>query len=982
MLQDSEAKILLVGNHNLANENRKGITVIDLNDESILIEDDSNLELINEPSDLAYVIYTSGSTGKPKGTMIEHHSLINRLNWMQKKYPIGENDTILQKTPYTFDVSVWELIWWSLVGAKLCHLTPGAEKDPAAIVEAIEKYGITTMHFVPSMLSVFLEYIEEKEITDGATGTATDTLKSLRQVFASGEALNPKQVEKFNRLLNKKYGTTLTNLYGPTEAAIDVSYFDCSAGADLDTIPIGRPIDNIKLYILDKQNRLLPVGVPGELHIAGDGLARGYLNKPELTSEKFVPNPFALQEKYKLMYRTGDLARWMPDGNIEYMGRIDFQVKIRGNRVELGEIEAELLKHENIKETVVTARDDKNGDKYLCAYYVSDFELTVSELRAHLLKSLPEYMVPLYFISLDNMPLSSNGKADRKALPEPDGRINSGEEYEAPRNEAQQKLAEIWKEILELDDVSINGRFFNLGGDSIKAIRLISKINKTFGSNLQIRDLYLKQSIKELAVCVDIKSGEGIQSDLKKGLEMLEDLKDHVLEEKQFSKKLQEYAEDFYPLSPIQQGIVFFAKLYPDEPIYHDQFTYLVKFKQFDIVKFNTALTLLMEKHPILRTTFDLEQFNEPMQIVHKHFVSSVNYIDISQDLKEDQEEYIRSYLRADLKNKFKFDNEFLWRMGLFKISAEGYCIALSFQHAILDGWSVAALGNELVYVYAMICADEDYQPQKLKSTYKDYVAINLSRKVSNTAKEFWKEFLKDYNRLKLPFNISNKKITDENGIKILRRDLGSVLLKTLENAAKSHGYTVNEICLSAYLYLLSIITTDKVIVAGVVTHDRPAIEDSEKTLGCFLNTIPIRIKLDKEVKSRELLKQTQESLFSIKSNELFLSDISSAIGESNTSGNPIFDVLFNFTDFHVLDGMEDKGVIDEADDGLLLEPSEMTNTLFDLEVSKTLGKFNMQIKYSPSYFNDEDIKTAMELYVSILEKLAQEDIEFLKVKI
>lgn len=966
MLRDSGAKVLVAANADLGGLDLTGVDVVDLKDEGSFPEDGSNLEAANGPDDPAYVIYTSGSTGRPKGAVIRHYSLVNRLHWMQKKYPLGEDDAILQKTPYTFDVSVWELVWWSLAGARLCHLAPGAEKDPGAIADAVERYGITTLHFVPSMLGVFLQYVEES----GALGK----LKSLRRVFASGEALKPKLVAKFNGLLYESCGATLHNLYGPTEAAIDVSYFDCPTGENPPAVPIGKPIDNISLYVLDKRGGLLPVGVPGELYIAGDGLAKGYLNRPELTDEKFVKNPYALGSENKLMYRTGDVARWLPDGNLEYIGRADFQVKIRGNRVEPGEIEAELQKLPAVKEAVVASGEDGDGSKYLCAYYVSDTELTVAELRTHLLQNLPEYMVPQYFVRLERIPLTKNGKADRKALPEPDGKINSGDEWEAPKNKTERRLAEIWKEVLSLEDIGVNSRFFNLGGDSIKAISLISRVNGAFGSNLGIRDLYLSQSVRELAEAIGTNAGEDLKADLEKGLLMIEEEKQKLLADGEFSEELRESAEDFYPLSPIQQGIVFFAKLRPDEPIYHDQFTYLLKFRDFDIVRFNKALTLLMEKHPMLRTSFDLEHFGKPFQIVHKRFSSSVGCTDLSQEPKSVKETRIKDYLEADLKHKFDFEGELLWRMGVFKLSEEAYCVALSFQHAILDGWSVAALGNELVDVYSRLGRGESFGLQALKSSYRDYVAINLCRRASDTTREFWREFLRGYSRLKLPFNISSKRLGHEGGVRIMRRDLGPALLGLIEGAAKDEGCTVNELCLAAFLYLLKVVTTDGDIVAGVVTHDRPALEDGEKVLGCFLNTVPIRVKLEGKTGKRDLLEKTRRSLIDAKSNELFLSDIANAVGETNASGNPIFDVLFNFTDFHVLKGVEDTGVIDETDEGLRIEPSEMTNTLFDLEVSKTLDRFGMQIKYSPDYFEDADIETALGLYVRILGLLSEKD--------
>ncbi|MCX7922789.1 MAG: amino acid adenylation domain-containing protein [Clostridia bacterium] len=504
MLEDSGARVLLTQERYFSRleTSGSGIAVVNLEDSSLYTGDDSNLEPINDSRNLAYVIYTSGSTGKPKGAMIEHYSVINRINWMQKKYPIGGNDVILQKTPFTFDVSVWELFWWFFVGAKVCFLVPDGEKDPETIVRAIENNNVTTMHFVPSMLNAFLEYIDGK--------VDLHRLKSLRQVFASGEALSLQQAQRFNKLLYSQCGTTLNNLYGPTEATVDVSYFDCSAGEELERVPIGKPIDNIQLYIVDKYNKLQPVGVAGELCIAGDGLARGYLNRPELNEEKFVPNPF---KQGKKMYRTGDLARWLPDGNIEYLGRLDFQVKIRGFRIELGEIETQILKLDWIKEAVVMAREDKSGNKYICAYIVADKELVVPEIREHLLKELPDYMVPAYFVQIDNIPLSPNGKADRKALPEPTGRINAGEEYLSPRNELEEKIQDVWLKVLDAEKIGVNDNFFSIGGNSILLIQVHSQLEKLYPGKLTVTDLFAYTTISKLAEYIE-KTDKAAKADL------------------------------------------------------------------------------------------------------------------------------------------------------------------------------------------------------------------------------------------------------------------------------------------------------------------------------------------------------------------------------------------------------------------------------------------------------------------------------------
>ncbi len=433
LLLDSSTKILLTQGKfvdKIKANLEAAIEIINLEAEENYRESPIPLPAINDPQNLAYVIYTSGSTGKPKGVMIEHRSVVNRLHWMQKKYPLDENDIILQKTPFFFDVSVWELFWWSMVGASVCFLLPGFEKFPQAIVETVETGHITTMHFVPSMMSAFLGYMENSgEI---------QRLANLKRVFCSGEALKPAHVERFNKTLFQQNGTRLVNLYGPTEATVDVSYFDCPTdtdGTETQCIPIGKPIDNIQLYIIDEDSREQPVGNEGELCIGGIGLARGYLNRPVLTSEKFcLRRPGALFEKtapgprknfllffegtrgLAPLYRTGDRARRLEDGNIEFLGRMDFQVKIRGLRIELGEIEAVLSHHPAVQDCVVLVKETSETIINLVAYMVTKMEIPEVELKKYMKSLLPEYMVPSEFVVLETLPLTPTGKIDRKKL--------------------------------------------------------------------------------------------------------------------------------------------------------------------------------------------------------------------------------------------------------------------------------------------------------------------------------------------------------------------------------------------------------------------------------------------------------------------------------------------------------------------------------------------------------------------------------------
>jgi len=409
LLQDAGVHVLLVQKKYSQLVSFDGNT-IDLESPETYLGPSENLRAVNAPGDLAYVIYTSGSTGRPKGVMIEHRSVVNRLHWMQSAYPIDSRDVILQKTPYYFDVSVWEFFWWGMTGATLCFIRPGAEKIPMALVDAIRRHRVTVLHFVPSVLNVFLEYL------DGRDAATFAGLASLRRVFASGEALMPAHVRKFNHLLGGKSEAKLTNLYGPTEATVDVTWFDCPTGDDFDRIPIGRPIHNTRLHVI-KDGQAAPIGEPGELCIAGVGLARGYLNNPGLTAEKFTDNPLRPGER---IYRTGDVARWLPDGNVEYLGREDYQVKIRGLRIELGEIENTIREFPGVTDCVVVVKRYSESVILIVAYVVERPGLDLGHLKNHLKERLPDYMVPSSFERIDQIPLTPSGKADRNALPEPE----------------------------------------------------------------------------------------------------------------------------------------------------------------------------------------------------------------------------------------------------------------------------------------------------------------------------------------------------------------------------------------------------------------------------------------------------------------------------------------------------------------------------------------------------------------------------------
>jgi amino acid adenylation domain-containing protein len=469
---------------------------------------------------LAYMIYTSGSTGKPKGAMNEHRGLTNRLLWMQERFGLGEEDVVLQKTPISFDVSVWELLWAVMVGGRLVMARPGGHRDGRYLAEVIEREKVTTLHFVPSMLQAFLQ--EE--------GLAEKCV-SVKRVISSGEALGWELQERFYERMGAGAGdggVKLYNLYGPTEAAIDVTCWECEpglgAGEGGGVVPIGRAIANVQMYVLDEKQEVVPEGVSGELYIGGVQVGRGYWKREELTGERFVRNPYGEGK----LYRTGDVGRYVGNGAIEYQGRRDEQVKVRGYRIELGEIEAVLQEHAGVKEAAVEVREVRGAgegtetgqgsgieagagtpEKRLVGYVVLAGGVKTSELRRYLKERLPEYMVPGVWVEMERLPVTANGKLDRKGLPEPGGErpeLESG--YEEPRTETEKKLAEIWAQVLGVEKVGVHDNFFDLGGHSMLATQIISRTRKILQIELPLRRFFEVPTIAEQASAIsEIETG-------------------------------------------------------------------------------------------------------------------------------------------------------------------------------------------------------------------------------------------------------------------------------------------------------------------------------------------------------------------------------------------------------------------------------------------------------------------------------------------
>jgi amino acid adenylation domain-containing protein len=470
-----------------------GAPIVSGEEDAVVPGDECDLGTPVSPANLAYLIYTSGSTGKPKGVMVPHRGICNRLRWMQAAYGLRSDDVVLQKTPYGFDVSVWEFFWPLFTGARLVMARPGGHRDPDYLLDTIVAEGVTTLHFVPSMLRAFLDH------------SGVETARSLRRVFASGEALTPDLVKRFHA----RCAAPLHNLYGPTEASVDVSYHECgrTAEAATATVPIGRPIANTRLYVLDAALEPVPIGVAGEIHIGGVGLARGYSGRPDLTAERFRPDPLSGQPGARL-YATGDVGRYLPSGEIEFLERRDQQVKLRGFRIELGEIESVLREQDAVREAVVLLRRDGSEDPRLVAYVVAP-GADVSALRAFLRLRLPDYMVPSSFVTLDALPLTASGKLNRAALPAPDRKAEASADFAAPRSALETALAVMWAEMLGVEEVGVHDNFFALGGHSLLITRVLARVREEFAVHLPVQSFLAAPTVAALAALVQAGASVG-----------------------------------------------------------------------------------------------------------------------------------------------------------------------------------------------------------------------------------------------------------------------------------------------------------------------------------------------------------------------------------------------------------------------------------------------------------------------------------------
>ncbi|WP_437620402.1 non-ribosomal peptide synthase/polyketide synthase [Sorangium sp. So ce1151] len=872
------------------------------------------------PANAAYMIYTSGSTGRPKGVVNIHRGLLNRIGWMQSGMGEGltPEDRVVQKTPFTFDVSVWEFFWPLITGACLVVARPGGHADPAYLHELIARERITTVHFVPSMLLAFLD---EPALGDCA---------HVKRVICSGEALPLELAER----LHARMPSRLYNLYGPTEASIDVSVWRCERGAQERAVPIGRPISNTQLYVLDASMAPVPPGVLGELYIGGVGLARGYWRRPDLTAERFVPDPFRAQGR---LYRTGDVCRYRPDGAIEYIGRADQQVKLRGFRVELGEIESQLRQHPGVREAAVDVRE-RAGSKLLVAYIVG--EAQVEALRGALRERLPEYMIPACFERIDALPLSPNGKLDRRRLPEPAWDARAA--YEPPSTEGERALCRIWQEVLGIERAGAEDNFFDLGGHSLLAMRAVVRIQAELGARLRVRELFEAPTPRALSRRLRARGEAEVDLPIAR------------------ADRAQEIAPSY-----AQEALWSLDLLEPGSPSYLMAGGVRLR-GQLDVDALRLALSEAVSRHEALRARF-VAQDGRVMQRIGAPEPIPLPVEDLRSLPREEQRRRVERRREGELA-PFDLSRGPLIRACLLRLGEREHVLLLTLHHIVSDGWSLGILVDEVSQLY--VSAQEGRPPAlpELPVQYADYAQWQRSwlrgeRLAGLTS--YWKRQLEGAPpALELPTDRPRKAAARAHRAGQVDVALAPALVGALRSLCRQHGATLFMGLLSAWQVLLWRNSGQRDVVVGtpVANRTRP---ETERLIGLFANALALRTRFDERVSFVEVIRRVRDTaLEAYAHQEIPFAKVVEALGGArDASRTPVFQVMFALQNAPL-------SVRRLGDIEMELLPARSAFAKFELvlDLREQGDGVDGYLEYDAELFDEETARRLLQHFVRLLE--------------
>ena len=933
VLEDSGAKVL-VAQTEFFGDMSDSISCLPLAGHALQPDQEEVPANCNSSKDLCYLIYTSGSTGTPKGVMMEHCRVTNLVAGLNeriyKKYP-GVLRVCLV-APYEFDASVQQVAGALLQGHTLVVVAEEDRLDGFGLLDFYRKYSIDISDGTPTHQRMLMTALDAEKVS-----------VPVKHFLVAGEMFPKKLAEQFLKHFPSA-PPAISNIYGPTEACVDSSAFEISAEslAGYGTVPIGKPLPNEKIYILDKTGNLCPIGVMGELCIGGEGLARGYFKRDDLTAEKFVPNPFCEGEK---IYKTGDLARFLPDGNVEFYGRMDHQVKIRGLRIELGEIEAKLLNHEKISHAMVIDRDDSD-DVYLCAYLTADSELPAAEIKEFLGRSLPEYMVPNYYIFLDEFPVTVSGKVDRNALPAPDMMEFAGlADYAAPQDPLQEKLVGLWADVLGLpeEQIGIDHNFFEIGGHSLKSVMLIARIHKELNVKLPLGELFSRPTVRELAEHI-----KACETDRYSAIQPVGN-------------------KDFYVVSAVQRRLYVLHQM--EEGNTHYNMPVMVNLTgTVETERFEQAFEKLIRRHESLRTSFGLYQGN-PVQYVLDTVDFSIEYSDGSGQALEDMaKEFVRP---------FNLGKPPLFRVGLAKHGIDRYLLMIDMHHIITDGVSNGILLNDFMAYY------RGEALPSLQLRYIDYSEWQNTTEVRNLIEKqerFWiKQFEGEIPQVNLPTDFPRPPVQSFAG-KTVSFDLDVDVTAALNALALRESATLYMLLLAIFNVWISKLSAQEEIVVGLTTAGRGH-PDLEQIVGVFLNTLALRETLDMEKTFQEYFQSLSAKVIDVFENQDYqFEDLVSKIVKKRDPGrNALFDVTFGLW----TQKGAPAGLLEIEIPGLKISPFVAENKvskfdifLFGVESGEGLG---FSLEYCTDLFKPATIERYIGYYREIVNAVIDNPLQKLK---
>jgi amino acid adenylation domain-containing protein len=930
MLEDAGAPLLVTESslRGLLAEDGVRTVLVDGDADAIAAEDDEAPRSSVVPENAAYVIYTSGSTGRPKGVVVTHANAADFFVGMDEVVGGPVPGTWLAVTRIGFDIHVVELLWTLARGFRVV-VHPDLEQAGAegTLADAVRRYGVTHLQCTPSLAAMIV------------AESGVEALSGLERVFLGGEALPAGLAAQVHAVLRGG----LVNMYGPTETTVWSATHAVRGGEAV--VPIGRPMANTRVYVLDPALRPQPVGVPGELYVAGPGVTRGYLGRPGLTADRFLPDPFGVEPGARL-YRTGDRVRWRPDGTLEFLGRLDEQVKVRGFRIEPGEIEARLAEHPAVREAAVLVREDAPGDRRLVAYVVGDAAAGADVLRAHLSERLPEYMVPSAFMALQALPLTPNGKLDRKALPAPDFGSAQGR-YVAPRTPVEEVLAESWAEVLRLERVGVTESFFELGGHSLLATRVVSRVRELFGVELPLRALFESPTVAQLS--------KAVEDGRRRGVPVVPPV---VPTERTGA----------LPLSFAQERLWFIDRLEPGSAVYNIPRAWRLE-GALDQAALERALGEIVRRHEALRTVF-AEADGAPVQVIAPFGGFALPVEDLSGWSEADREAAVRRRAGEEATRPFDLSAGPLSRAALLRLGAEDHVLLLSMHHIVSDGWSMGVLFRELSALYEAYREGRESPLAELPVQYADYAIWQreqLEGEVLDRQVAYWKERLAGVPELlDLPTDHSRPPVQTYRGA-YERIELPGELLERLQALGRSEGATLYMTLLGAFQVLLSKYSGSEDIVVGSPIAGRTR-REVEELIGFFVNTLVLRTDLSGDPSFREVLGRVREAtLGAYEHQEVpFEKLVAELQPERSLSHAPIFQVMFTLQNAGggggALAGLQASGV------GAAMEIAQFD---LSLELAATAQGLRGGLNYSTDLFDRGTIVRMLGHLARVLEQVA-----------